>query len=75
MTDIVERLRAITGQAGDHGDVQLCDEAAAEIERLRLTEDERTAIQWVLGEALSADGVSVEEALRGLLERTKTVTQ
>lgn len=35
MADIVERLRAITGQAGDHGDVQLCDEAADEIERLR----------------------------------------
>ena len=35
MSDIVERLRAITGQAGDHGDVRLCDEAAAEIERLR----------------------------------------
>ena len=35
MSDIVERLRAITGQAGDHGDVQLCGEAADEIERLR----------------------------------------
>ena len=35
MADIVERLRAITGQAGDYGDVQLCDAAADEIERLR----------------------------------------
>lgn len=35
MEDIVERLRTITGQAGDHGDVQLCMAAAAEIERLR----------------------------------------
>ena len=35
MSDIVERLRAITGQYGDHGDVQLCDAAADEIERLR----------------------------------------
>ena len=35
MSDIVERLRAITGQAGDYGDVQLCDAAADEIDRLR----------------------------------------
>ena len=41
----------------------------AEIERLRLTENERIAIQWVVGEALSADGVSIQETLRGLLER------
>ena len=41
----------------------------AEIERLRLTENERIAIQWVVGEALSADGVSIQETLRGLLKR------
>lgn len=35
MSDIVQRLRAITGQAGDYGEVQLCDAAADEIERLR----------------------------------------
>ena len=43
MSDIVERLRAITGQAGDYGDVQLCDAAADEIERLRGYRDEAEA--------------------------------
>jgi hypothetical protein len=47
------------------------DEQAAEIARLRLTDDERLAIQWVVGEALSVDGVSIQATLRGLLERTK----
>ena len=42
----------------------------AEIERLRLTDAERLAIQWVVGDALSVDGVSIQETLRGLLERT-----
>ena len=36
-----------------------------------LTDDERLAIQWVVGEALYADGVSVQATLRGLLERTR----
>ena len=35
-----------------------------------LTDAERLAIQWVVGEALSVDGVSIQETLRGLLERT-----
>jgi hypothetical protein len=34
-----------------------------------LTDSERTAIQWIIGDALSVDGVSVQETLRGLLER------
>lgn len=38
-----------------------------------LTENERIAIQWVVGEALSADGVSIQATLRGLLARTETV--
>lgn len=42
----------------------------AEVERLRLTDDERLAIQWVVGDAISADGVSIQETFRGLLERT-----
>ena len=40
-----------------------------EIERLRLTDKERVAIQWIVGDALSVDGVSVQETLRGLLQR------
>lgn len=36
-----------------------------------LTDSERVAIQWIVGDALSADGVSIQETLRGLLERTK----
>ncbi len=47
------------------------EQAASEIERLRLTDDERLAIRWVVGEALSVDGVSIQATLRGLLERTK----
>ena len=35
MEDIVERLRNISGEAGDQGDVVLCTDAAEEIERLR----------------------------------------
>ena len=42
-----------------------------EIERLRLTDAERLAIQWVVGDALSVDGVSIQATLRGLLERMK----
>ena len=38
---------------------------------MTLTSDERVAIQWVVGDALSIDGVSIQATLRGLLERTK----
>ena len=72
MSDIVERLRAITGQAGDHGDVQLCDAAADEIERLRLTDAEREAVEQALDFVCGMqrpDDWAVA-TLRGLLERT-----
>ena len=71
MTDIANRLRrwAISTNAVPASD--LMDEAAAEIDRLRLTDAERLAIQWVIGDALSVDGVSIQETLRGLLERLK----
>ena len=39
---------------------------------LTLTDEERLAIQWVVGDALSVDGVSIQATLRGLLERTET---
>ena len=44
-------------------------QAADEIERLRLTDDERQAIKWIVGDDLSADGVSIQATLRGLLSR------
>lgn len=77
MADIVERLRAITGQAGDHGDVQLCDAAAAEIERLRLTDAEREAVEFAWCSVGRDDGFNerdageIRETLEQLLERTK----
>lgn len=72
MSDIVERLRAITGQAGDYGDVQLCDAAAAEIERLRLTDAERSAIGVAIQcvEAAMAQRHPEEEGARDLLHKT-----
>ncbi len=56
------------------GDI-LCGDAADEIERLRLTDEERLAIQWVVGEALSVDGVSIQATLRGLLNRTRDASK
>jgi hypothetical protein len=40
-------------------------------DRLTLTDDERLAIQWIVGGSLSVDGISIQATLRGLLERTK----
>lgn len=34
-----------------------------------LTDAERLSIQWVIGDALSVDGISIQDTLRGLLER------
>ena len=72
MSDIIERIKGLryvhVPQAS-----QLFEEAIAEIERLRLTADERQAIRWIVGDDLSADGVNIQATLRGLLERTKTL--
>jgi hypothetical protein len=38
---------------------------------MTLTNNERVAIQWVVGDGLAVDGVSIQATLRGLLERTK----
>jgi hypothetical protein len=38
---------------------------------MSLTADERVSLQWVVGDALSVDGISIQATLRGLLERTK----
>ena len=89
MSDIVERLRAITGQAGDHGDVQLCDAAADEIERLRLTDAERDAVKATIRDLEGGANFNEQRfwptlagqlrersaTLRGLLERTAKLSE
>jgi hypothetical protein len=55
---------------------QCITEAADEIERLRLTDEEREAIEQAIGRELDAEWYGGPEpgrvvALRGLLERTK----
>jgi hypothetical protein len=47
----------------------LLDDAAEEIERLRLTDEERQAIAWLCGDVADIT-VPPEETLRCLLERT-----
>lgn len=74
MTDIVERIRSLRYV---HVPVasQLFEEAAKEIERLRLTDAEREAIESM--QEVCEIGVMVEKSplmaatLRGLLERMK----
>jgi len=46
MSDLVTRLRRWTHDANAVPAGDLMDEAAAEIDRLRLTDAEREAIQW-----------------------------
>jgi len=47
------------------------EELEEQVSSLRLTDDERLAIQWIVGEALSVDGISIQATLRGLLDRTR----
>jgi hypothetical protein len=49
---------------------QSAADADAEIDRLRLTDEERQAIAWVCGDLADITGPTYE-TLRGLLERTK----
>jgi hypothetical protein len=68
MTDIAQELRERSLRAEQEGEpMALLDEAAGEIERLRLTSAERTIIQW----AAAAMQPDCQATLRGLLERTK----
>lgn len=60
----VERLQSLADRRGE-----IAVDRKREIERLRLTDDERQAIRWIVGDDLSADGVSIQATLRGLLER------
>jgi hypothetical protein len=69
VSDIVERLRAMTGPHQPN----VCTEAADEIERLRLNDDEREAIVVASAymEKLGNRNTSVQETLMALLARTK----
>jgi hypothetical protein len=72
MSDIVSDLldRAYCHKPNDF----LCERAAMEIERLRLTDEEREAIEWCLSlPMLDRDAVRMMP-LRSLLERTKCLT-
>jgi hypothetical protein len=70
-SDLVERLRASVTQCRAVDRSELLEEAAAEIERSRLRDTEREAMeyfsQWVEWRAAKSHAVT----LRGLLERTK----
>jgi hypothetical protein len=70
MSDIANELRERSLRAEQEGELMaLLDEAADELERLRLTDEEREAVElaiatWVCKPQLKA-------TLRGLLERLK----
>ena len=64
MADAIERLRESADRRGE-----IAVNRRREIERLRLTDDERQSIRWIVGDDISADGVNIQATLRGLLER------
>ena len=67
MSDLVERLRASATQARAIDRAALLHEAADEIERLRLTNEEREAISV----AMHRCDTPHYRTIRSLLERTK----
>ena len=72
MSDICERLRKEIPWEQEVG--ELLEEAIAEIERLRLTHEEREAVEWFSHFGLPQNGPVIGKhaaTLRGLLERTK----
>ena len=64
----VARLQALADRRGE-----IAVDRKREIARLRLTDDERQAIRWIVGDDLSADGVCIQATLRGLLARHGTI--
>ena len=69
MSDIANELRERSLRAEQEGEpLALLDEAADEIERLRLTDEEWGAIAYYIG---TGGPDNVDATLRGLLERTK----
>ncbi len=69
MSDLTDRLRrwAISTDAVPASD--LMEEAADEIERLRLTDEEREAVKFAVATADDYHDDNVAATLRGLLER------
>ncbi len=72
MSDIASELRDRSLRAEQEGEpLALLDEAADEIARLRLTDDERRAIRRAAAVADEMHDSRLKAALGGLLERTK----
>ena len=73
MTDIVERLRKWANVVPVPPAAQTMAEAAAEIQRLRLTDEEREAVEAARGCLADHDARegAIDEVLRKLLERLK----
>jgi len=70
MSDIAKELRERSLRAEQEGEpLALLDEAADEIERLRLTDAEREAIERA-ADVIDSKTCGDPAALRGLLERT-----
>jgi nicotinic acid phosphoribosyltransferase len=78
MSDIANELRERSLRAEQEGEpMAMLDEAADELERLRLTDEEREALRKVLRRVREdyfagrfADSVEVAAVIDGLLERT-----
>jgi hypothetical protein len=69
MSDIANELRERSLRAEQEGEpLALLDDAADEIERLRLTDEEREAIACYVG---TGGPDAVDATLRTLLERTR----
>jgi hypothetical protein len=77
MTDIAQELRERSLRAEREGEpLSLLDDAADEIERLRLTDAERMAVDMAIincHQAGGVDGLRVAATLRSLLERTTRI--
>ena len=78
MSDIAKELRERSLRAEQEGEpLSLLDDAADEIERLRLTDEERAAIELaadVIAECEDDDGEPLDGValtLRGILDRLK----
>jgi hypothetical protein len=72
MSDIANELRERSLRAEQEGEpLSLLDDAADEIERLRLTDEERGVLHGVAEDASYRCADFTERVVRGLLERTK----
>ncbi len=72
MSDIANELRERSLRAEQEGEpLSLLDDAADEIERLRLTDEERGVLHGLAEDASYRCADFTERVVRGLLERTK----